>query len=123
LHPTSALYGLGYTPEYVVYHEVMMTVKEYMQTVTAVEPYWLAELGPMFFSVKESSQDIHSRIRQEQEEQRQLEYEQQMRDDVERRQKQEEREALAHSGGRIVQAGFKRPKRPEEQVLVPNLGN
>jgi pre-mRNA-splicing factor ATP-dependent RNA helicase DHX38/PRP16 len=29
-----------------------MTSKEYMQCVTAVEPEWLAELGPMFFSVK-----------------------------------------------------------------------
>ena len=25
-------------------HQVMYTVKEYMQTVTAVDPYWLAEL-------------------------------------------------------------------------------
>jgi pre-mRNA-splicing factor ATP-dependent RNA helicase DHX38/PRP16 len=25
-----------------------------MQTVTAVEPRWLAELGPMFFSIKEN---------------------------------------------------------------------
>jgi len=31
-----------------------MTTKEYMQQVTAVEAEWLAELGPMFFSVKES---------------------------------------------------------------------
>jgi len=30
----------------------VMTSKEYMQCVTAVEPEWLAELGPMFFSVK-----------------------------------------------------------------------
>uniref|UniRef100_A0A3Q7JY12 RNA helicase n=1 Tax=Solanum lycopersicum TaxID=4081 RepID=A0A3Q7JY12_SOLLC len=51
LHPTSALYGLGYTPDYVVYHEAILTTKEYMQCVTAVEPHWLAELGPMFFSV------------------------------------------------------------------------
>ncbi|OMP09768.1 hypothetical protein COLO4_05147 [Corchorus olitorius] len=45
LHPSSALYGLGYTPEYVVYHELILTTKEYMQCVTAVEPQWLAELG------------------------------------------------------------------------------
>ncbi|XP_015162147.1 pre-mRNA-splicing factor ATP-dependent RNA helicase PRP16-like [Solanum tuberosum] len=51
LHPTSALYGLGYTPDYVVYHEAILTTKEYMQCVTAVEPHWLAELGPMFFSI------------------------------------------------------------------------
>ncbi|XP_024542250.1 pre-mRNA-splicing factor ATP-dependent RNA helicase DEAH7-like [Selaginella moellendorffii] len=55
LHPSSALYGLGYTPEYVVYHELILTTKEYMQCVTAVEPTWLAELGPMFFSVKDSN--------------------------------------------------------------------
>lgn len=54
LHPSSSLYGLGYTPEYVVYHELVLTAKEYMQCVTAVEPQWLAELGPMFFSVKDS---------------------------------------------------------------------
>ena len=45
LHPTSALYGLGYTPDYVVYHELTLTSKEYMGIVTAVDPYWLAELG------------------------------------------------------------------------------
>ena len=52
LHPSSALYGLGYTPDYIVYHELVFTSKEYMQCVTAVEPEWLAELGPMFFSIK-----------------------------------------------------------------------
>ncbi|KAJ7570096.1 hypothetical protein O6H91_01G106800 [Diphasiastrum complanatum] len=54
LHPSSSLYGLGYTPDYVVYHELVLTAKEYMQCVTAVEPQWLAELGPMFFSIKDS---------------------------------------------------------------------
>uniref|UniRef100_A0A914EJD5 RNA helicase n=1 Tax=Acrobeloides nanus TaxID=290746 RepID=A0A914EJD5_9BILA len=54
LHPTSALFGMGYTPDYVVYHELIMTAKEYMQSVTAVDAAWLAELGPMFYSVKES---------------------------------------------------------------------
>ena len=46
LHPSSALYGLGYTPDYIIYHELVFTVKEYMQCVTAVAPEWLAELGP-----------------------------------------------------------------------------
>ena len=52
LHPTSALYGLGFTQDYIVYHELVMTSKEFMQCVTAVDPHWLAEMGPMFFSVK-----------------------------------------------------------------------
>jgi pre-mRNA-splicing factor ATP-dependent RNA helicase DHX38/PRP16 len=54
LHPSSALFGLGYTPDFVTYHELIMTSKEYMSCVTAVEGEWLAELGPMFFTVKES---------------------------------------------------------------------
>ncbi|GJZ06211.1 pre-mRNA-splicing factor ATP-dependent RNA helicase DEAH7 [Tanacetum coccineum] len=54
LHPSLALYGLGYTPDYVVYHELILTAKEYMQCATSVEPQWLAEMGPMFFSVKDS---------------------------------------------------------------------
>ncbi|KAI9808937.1 MAG: DEAH-box RNA helicase prp16, partial [Phylliscum demangeonii] len=52
LHPTSALYGLGYLPDYVVYHELILTSKEYMSTVTAVDPHWLADLGAVFYSIK-----------------------------------------------------------------------
>jgi pre-mRNA-splicing factor ATP-dependent RNA helicase DHX38/PRP16 len=32
----------------------VFTTKEYMQCVTAVEPEWLAEMGPTFFSIKET---------------------------------------------------------------------
>lgn len=64
LHPSSALFGLGYTPDYVCYHELISTSKEYMSCVTAVEGEWLAELGPMFFSVKES---FESTLRRRQE--------------------------------------------------------
>ncbi|KAJ1846841.1 Pre-mRNA-splicing factor ATP-dependent RNA helicase PRP16 [Coemansia sp. RSA 2703] len=53
VHPTSALYGMGHTPDYIVYHELVCTSKEYMQCATAVDPRWLAEMGPMFFSVRE----------------------------------------------------------------------
>ena len=52
LHPSSSLFGLGYTPPYVVYHELTLTTKEYMSCVTSVEPQWLAELGPAFFGVR-----------------------------------------------------------------------
>lgn len=41
-----------------------MTTKEYMQQVTAVEAEWLAELGPMFFSVKES---VETRVKKRKE--------------------------------------------------------
>ncbi|KAF2013213.1 P-loop containing nucleoside triphosphate hydrolase protein [Aaosphaeria arxii CBS 175.79] len=53
LHPTSALYGLGYLPDYVIYHELILTSKEYMSCVTSVDPHWLADLGAVFYSIKE----------------------------------------------------------------------
>jgi len=96
LHPSSALFGLGFTPDYVVYHEMVMAqssasgpgskpgmlgggasaggagaggpgskpkpakpgdkkpaTREYMSCVTAVEPEWLAELGPAFFELRD----------------------------------------------------------------------
>ena len=56
LHPSSALFGMGVQPDYIVYHELTMTSKEYMQCVTAVEPEWLAELAPMFFSIKQQGE-------------------------------------------------------------------
>lgn len=68
LHPSSALYGMGCTPDYVVYHELILTTKEYMQCATAVEPQWLAELGPMFFSVKESDTSLLEHKKRQKEE-------------------------------------------------------
>ncbi|CAO1616760.1 unnamed protein product [Parajaminaea phylloscopi] len=58
LHPTSALYGLGHLPEYVVYHELVYTKSTYMSSVSAVDPRWLAEIGSVFYSVR--SRDLTS---------------------------------------------------------------
>eukprot|EP00924_Labyrinthula_sp_SR-Ha-C_P005267 maker-scaffold_1-snap-gene-26.54-mRNA-1 protein AED:0.18 eAED:0.18 QI:0/0/0/1/0.75/0.6/5/0/642 len=53
LHPASALRGLGQTPDYVVYHQLLMTAKQYIRVATAVNPEWLASMGPMFYTIKE----------------------------------------------------------------------
>ncbi len=52
LHPTSAIYGTGLSPEYVIYHELIYTKKEYMSCVTSVEPQWLAESGPLLYILR-----------------------------------------------------------------------
>ena len=75
LHPSSALFGLGYTPDYVCYHELISTSKEFMSCVTAVEGEWLAELGPMFFSIKESFETTLKRRHQKKLEQAKMEKE------------------------------------------------
>ncbi|KAL2848079.1 hypothetical protein BJY01DRAFT_212220 [Aspergillus pseudoustus] len=92
LHPTSALYGLGYVPEYVVYHELILTSKEYMSTVTAVDPHWLAELGGVFYSVKEKGYSHRERRVTEQEFNRRMEIESQIAADRERAAAEKQRE-------------------------------
>ena len=62
LHPSSAIYSLGYTPDYCVYHELIMTSKEYMSCVTAIEPSWLVEVVPNFFSFKKIESDNPLRL-------------------------------------------------------------
>ncbi|MCJ1411582.1 DEAH-box RNA helicase prp16 [Ptychographa xylographoides] len=84
LHPTSALYGLGYLPDYVVYHELILTSKEYMSTVTSVDPHWLADLGGVFYSVKEKGYSAREKRVTEHEFNRKMEIEAQMAEDKER---------------------------------------
>ena len=52
LHPTSALHGLGDLPPYVIYHELLMTSKEYICCVTSVDPFWLMEYGGLLYDIK-----------------------------------------------------------------------
>lgn len=63
LHPTSALYNMGSLPKYIIYHELVMTTKEYMHCATAVRGEWLAELGPMFYSLRTSVYTADKRSR------------------------------------------------------------
>jgi pre-mRNA-splicing factor ATP-dependent RNA helicase DHX38/PRP16 len=108
LHPSSALYGLGYTPDYVVYHELILTTKEYMQCATSVEPHWLAELGPMFFSVKDSDTSMleHKKKQKEEKSGMEEEMEKLRRDQVESelRSKERERKKKGQSSSNRFQA-------------------
>ncbi|KAF4522429.1 hypothetical protein B566_EDAN012329 [Ephemera danica] len=116
LHPTSALFGMGFTPDYVVYHELIMTAKEYMQCVTAVEGTWLAELGPMFFSVKQSGRSGREKR------QLALEHQQTMEDQMKRaqeeiaaRKKEKERKHLASiRKAEIIELGTREPGTPRK---------
>ncbi|WVZ01502.1 hypothetical protein V8G54_027571 [Vigna mungo] len=112
LHPSSALYGMGCTPEYVVYHELILTTKEYMQCATAVEPQWLAELGPMFFSVKESDTSLLEHKKRQKQEKTAMEEEMEnlkkMQAEVERERKQKEKEKTAKHQQQISMPGLRK---------------
>lgn len=99
LHPTSALYGLGFLPDHVVYHELILTSKEYMSTVTAVDPHWLAELGGVFYSVKEKGYSAREKRVTEHEFNRKMEIETNMAEDKER---EAQRIARAAEAGTVV---------------------
>ncbi|EPS44650.1 hypothetical protein H072_1345 [Dactylellina haptotyla CBS 200.50] len=101
LHPTSALYGLGFLPDYVVYHELILTSKEYMSTVTAVDPHWLAELGGVFYSVKEKGYSAKDRRVTENEINKKMEIEAKIAED---RQKAEAAKAAARDAAPIKRA-------------------
>lgn len=47
IHPSSALFNRA--PEWVVYHELVLTTKEYMREVCAIEPHWLVDVAPHFY--------------------------------------------------------------------------
>jgi len=48
IHPSSALYQRN--PEWIVYHELVLTTKEYLRECTTLEPQWLPELAPNLFT-------------------------------------------------------------------------
>jgi len=47
IHPSSALFNKS--PEWVIYHELVLTTKEYMRNIMVIDPRWLIELAPAFY--------------------------------------------------------------------------
>ncbi|KAI3899826.1 hypothetical protein MKW92_006592 [Papaver armeniacum] len=51
IHPSSGLAKL--LPRWVIYHELVMTTKEYMRQVTELKPEWLVEIAPHYYQLKD----------------------------------------------------------------------
>ncbi|TKY49698.1 putative pre-mRNA-splicing factor ATP-dependent RNA helicase DHX16 [Spatholobus suberectus] len=51
IHPTSGLAQV--LPRWVVYHELVLTTKEYMRQVTEIKPEWLVEIAPHYYQPKD----------------------------------------------------------------------
>lgn len=105
LHPTSALYGLGFLPDYVIYHELILTSKEYMSTVTSVDPRWLAELGGVFYSVKEKGYSARDKRVIETEFNKKMEIEAKMAEDKKRQEEKLAAEERGLAGGPQANGG------------------
>ena len=48
LHPSC---GLDTNPEWVIYHEFVLTSRNYIRTVTEVKPEWLLDFAPLYFDL------------------------------------------------------------------------
>ncbi|CCF39391.1 helicase associated domain-containing protein [Colletotrichum higginsianum] len=110
LHPTSALYA-GHPPDYVVYHELILTSKVYVSTVTAVDPHWLADLGGVFYSVKEKGYSVRDKRITETEFNRKMEIEAKMAEDKKReedRLEAEKERSAKKKSGLVTAAGGKK---------------
>ncbi|MCD7457010.1 Pre-mRNA-splicing factor ATP-dependent RNA helicase DEAH1 [Datura stramonium] len=51
IHPSSGL--VQALPRWVVYHELVLTSKEYMRQVTELKPEWLVEIAPHYYQLKD----------------------------------------------------------------------
>ena len=87
-----------------MYHELTMTSKEYMQCVTAVEPLWLAEQGPMFFQAVDASSRLNSK-RLDKEDTKSMERELQEAEEQRRAMEEKERASKMVSKSRIAMPG------------------
>lgn len=47
VHPSSALFNKS--ADWVVYHELVLTTKEYQREVSQIDHQWLVEVAPNFF--------------------------------------------------------------------------
>ncbi|KAK0635339.1 helicase associated domain-containing protein [Bombardia bombarda] len=63
IHPSSALFGKQ--AEWVVYHELVLTTREYMHWTTSIEPKWLVEAAPTLFKIAGTSGSMSKRRQQE----------------------------------------------------------
>lgn len=49
-------------PDWLIYHELVFTSKEYMRTVCEIKPEWLIEIAPHYFTedlLKEHAKNIN----------------------------------------------------------------
>ena len=53
VHPSSALFNKN--PEWVIYHELVLTTKEYMRNIMVIDAKWLVELAPSFYKSADPS--------------------------------------------------------------------
>ncbi|KAI4306384.1 hypothetical protein L6164_029666 [Bauhinia variegata] len=59
IHPSSGMAQL--LPRWIIYHELVLTTKEYMRQVTELKPEWLVEIAPHYYQLKDVEDSVCKR--------------------------------------------------------------
>ncbi|XP_074286404.1 pre-mRNA-splicing factor ATP-dependent RNA helicase DEAH1-like [Silene latifolia] len=62
IHPSSGLAQTESQPRWVLYHELVLTSKEYMRQVTELKPEWLVEIAPHYYQLKDVEDHSSKRV-------------------------------------------------------------
>lgn len=54
-HPSSSMFEA--LPKWVIYHELVLTTKEYMRSVIELDPKWLLEIAPHYYKSSDIEDD------------------------------------------------------------------
>ncbi|KAE9601108.1 hypothetical protein Lal_00023795 [Lupinus albus] len=60
IHPSSGLAQV--LPRWVVYHELVLTTKEYMRQITELKPDWLVEIAPHYYQLKDVEDSVSKKM-------------------------------------------------------------
>ncbi|KAK9926087.1 hypothetical protein M0R45_023339 [Rubus argutus] len=60
IHPSSGLSQV--LPRWVLYHELVLTTKEYMRQVTELKPEWLVEIAPHYYQLKDVEDSVSKKM-------------------------------------------------------------
>ena len=59
IHPSSMVFKIQ--PEWVLYHELVLTTKEFMRNVIIIDPTWLLEIAPHLYKESDIAEDTKSK--------------------------------------------------------------
>jgi ATP-dependent RNA helicase DDX35 len=58
IHPSSVYAFFGNVPEYITYHQSVLSSEEYIRDISKIDPRWLLQIAPDFYQSKELSSKI-----------------------------------------------------------------
>lgn len=62
IHPQSCLFQQEVPPRWLIFHELVLTSKEYMRNVIEIESSWLVEIAPHYFKAKDIEDERNKKM-------------------------------------------------------------